>query len=113
MMKHVPSSVCFCTHCKRYTGYRLKDNPVYFPIFLFNGEERYITIEKRSKVAICKECGNEMELFGLTNNTIKLQNFSSDDILKLDFFEERMIELGFWDIDDKAFAIKRKLGLKR
>lgn len=70
-IKYLPNSLCFCTHCKRYTEYRLKDNPICFPIFLFNGEERYITIEKRSKVAICKECGEETTPHGLIDKNIK------------------------------------------
>lgn len=79
MMKHVPSSVFFCTHCKRYTGYNLNEDLIYLPVFISKHRKQYVTVEKALKVATCKECGKEMELFGLTNHTVKLPNYSYTD----------------------------------
>lgn len=93
MMKHVPSSVCFCTHCKRYTGYNLNEDLIYLPVLIYKHRKQYVTVEKALKVATCKECGKEMELFGLTNHTIKLPIYSyTDDVCELDDTILRKIE---------------------
>lgn len=57
-MKHVPSSVCFCTHCNRYTGYQFKEIE-----HCIISRGRYT--EDNIYFAICKECRNKLELHWL------------------------------------------------
>lgn len=57
-MKHVPSSVCFCTHCNRYTGYQFKEIE-----HCIISRGRYT--EDNIYFAICKDCRNKLEFHWL------------------------------------------------